>query len=289
MTNLFSSFLDDYFAECDEHLMAIRQNLLFVEPYVNQPLLSRSILDKLFGSFHSIKGLSGMVGVNEAEQLAHEMESYLRALRDNKVVLTTEGLDALLSGTKILEEVITAYRIQNPAPDIVPICDRFRTIFTKPEAQEQEQEKSELQEKVELNLPGQSIPTVADTQPKAPKSLKLKPEESIQLAAALEKGNRAWQFEFLPGTEKAARGINVNTVRQRLQSIGQLIHAEPIALENGGIAFDFIVVSNADTDTFADWEKDGISYLPYSEQEIKSQQSTVNSQNEESENGRAGE
>ncbi|MFB2970891.1 chemotaxis protein CheA [Aerosakkonema sp. BLCC-F183] len=283
MTNLFSSFLDDYFAECDEHLMAIRQNLLFVEPYVNQPLLSRSILDKLFGSFHSIKGLSGMVGVNEAEQLAHEMESYLRALRDNKVVLITEGLDALLSGTKILEEVITAYRIQNPAPDIVPICDRFRTIFTKPEAQEQEQ--SGLQEKVELNLSGQSTPTVPDTQPKTLKSLKLKPEESIQLAAALEEGNRAWQFEFLPGTEKAARGINVNTVRQRLQSIGELIHAEPIALENGGIAFDFIVVSHADTDTFADWEKDGITYLPYSQQEIKSQTSNVKSQNEEWESG----
>ncbi len=55
----------------------------------------------------------------------------------------------------------------------------------------------------------------------------------------------------------------MNSVRARLQKIGDLIRAAPQVTSQGGIAFEFIVVTSADETTFADWREDGITCAPY--------------------------
>ena len=57
----FPDFLDDYFAECDEHLTGVRRLLLALEGSVGRTDINRPVLDDLFRHFHSIKGISGMV------------------------------------------------------------------------------------------------------------------------------------------------------------------------------------------------------------------------------------
>src|SRR5436853_1770455 len=124
----FAEFLDDYFAECDEHLTLVRRGLLTLESFIGQPRLDRALLDELFRSFHSLKGISAMVGVREAEQLAHDMESYLRGLRDEQLALTMQGLDGLIAGTKMLEQVVAARRDQLPALDIAPVMAQLDAL-----------------------------------------------------------------------------------------------------------------------------------------------------------------
>src|SRR5258706_15638666 len=88
----------------------VRRNLLALENYVDQTRIDRALLDELFRSFHSLKGISGMVGLREAEQLAHHMESYLRALREDQLTLTSDGVDALMAGARTLDETINCFR-----------------------------------------------------------------------------------------------------------------------------------------------------------------------------------
>jgi two-component system chemotaxis sensor kinase CheA len=95
-TNSFAEFIDDYFSECEEHLILARQCLLALDAFVDRDTIDQTLLDDLFRSFHSIKGLSAMVGVRAAEQLAHEMESYLVILRKGDVQLAAQGLDLLI-------------------------------------------------------------------------------------------------------------------------------------------------------------------------------------------------
>ena len=270
MDNFFANFLDDYFAECDEHIINIRDNLLAIEAQINQPQIEHSFLDKLFVSFHSIKGLSGMVGLKEAEQLAHEMESYLRLLRDRKVTLTVPGIDALINGTTMLEQVITAYRTQGTLPDIDSIMSQLTNAFSEklPEAKTLVNEP----EIVETQTVNSSTTQIS--------SLTLKPQEEAELKLALEQGETAWRFEFLPGQEKADRGINVNTVRERLQAIGKLIHASPEIKEDGAISFNFVVTTKVSETSFSGWDADGLTYSLYLptelviESEEKPEQST---------------
>jgi chemotaxis protein histidine kinase CheA len=87
-----SSFMDDYFAEADEHLLAIRRCLLMLDG-VERPDPSSAILEELFRSCHSLKGISAMVELREAEVLAHHMESCLRAIRQGQTALDAANLD----------------------------------------------------------------------------------------------------------------------------------------------------------------------------------------------------
>ncbi|HXH14471.1 MAG TPA: hypothetical protein VNP04_32495, partial [Alphaproteobacteria bacterium] len=69
----------------------------------------------------------------------------------------------------------------------------------------------------------------------------LSAEQRAALAAALAQGACVWRFTFVPSPALAERGINVNTVRQRLQEVGELIQATPQVLPEGRIAFTFLV------------------------------------------------
>ena len=111
-----SVFLDDYFAECDEHLTGVRRVLLTLEHSIGRDTINRAALDELFRHFHSLKGISGMVEVRAAEELAHRLEDYLKVLRSDGAVLTRDGLEALFDGTQTLEQVIAARRAGIPLP-----------------------------------------------------------------------------------------------------------------------------------------------------------------------------
>ncbi len=264
MDNFFANFLDDYFAECDEHIINIRDNLLAIEAQINQPTIERSFLDKLFVSFHSIKGLSGMVGLKEAEELAHEMESYLRLLREQKVILNAPGIDALINGTTMLEQVITAYRNQSALPDIGSIMSQLKNASSE--------NSPEPKSSVDLRKTGEN--QAVNSSVTQSLSLTLKSPEQAELKLALEHGETVWQFEFTTGQEKADRGINVNTVRERLQGIGKLIHASPKIMADGGISFNFVVATKVSETSFAGWDADGLTYKPFlvTEREEKPEQ-----------------
>ena len=109
--------MDDYFAECDEHLTEVRRILVAADGDAGADL-SKQALEDLFRSFHSLKGLSGMVELREAELLAHEMEEYLRRLRDGQSRFTALGHDALVKGTRALEQVIAARRERTAPPAV---------------------------------------------------------------------------------------------------------------------------------------------------------------------------
>ncbi|HVF88661.1 MAG TPA: chemotaxis protein CheA [Blastocatellia bacterium] len=242
--SFFSEFIDDYFAESEEHLTILRRGLLALESFVNKPQIERALLDEIFRSFHSLKGISGMVGVREAEQLAHEMESYLRALRHDQATLSEEGMEGLMAGTKMLEQVISAKREQKPPPDIASVIAQ-----------------------IESTIPNDAHAAPRPSSPGGEASAAEAPRASDEAPAAREEGSdsRIWRFEFIPSTELSARGINVNTVRARLQELGELRNGAPRVMPGGGIAFEFIVASQADEPTLAALREGGLTCEPYEE------------------------
>jgi two-component system, chemotaxis family, sensor kinase CheA len=215
----FDQFLDDYYAECDEHLVSIRRALVTLEDEVGAGTVERTLLDNLFRSFHTLKGISGMVGLAAAEQLAHHLESYLRDLREGSLVLSEPGYEALAAGVAALEAVINARRNDQAIPSIDEVVERLHNVAASPS----------------------SAPL--KTEP-------LKSDASVT----------RWQVEFTPTPELAERGVNVNSVRARLQELGELQNAKPIVKGAGEIAFQFVVTTNADQKTLKDLEPDGLVF-----------------------------
>lgn len=211
--------MDDYFAECDEHLTAIRRLLLDSEATAG---LSAAALEELFRSFHSIKGLSGMVDLRDAELVAHHLESYLRVLRGHTATLTDEGLGALIEGTHALEQIIAARRDGGPAPPIDPVIARL----------------------VEF---AESSPAAATPAPRQ---------------AEAKTAMRRWRAIFTPSPALAARGIGVDRIRGLLREVGDIIEAAPRVGVDGGISFEFVVEGVGDDLDPALWPDHGLTISP---------------------------
>jgi two-component system chemotaxis sensor kinase CheA len=220
----FDQFLDDYYTECDENLVSIRRSLVTLEDETGAGALDRTLLDNLFRSFHTLKGISGMVGLAAAEQVAHHLESYLRELREGSVVLNHAGFDTLVAGVASLESVINARRNDQPIPSIDEIVERLQAVSSEPATNDNAEHSSS------------------------------KTENSAKATR--------WQLEFTPTAELAERGVNVNSVRARLEQIGQLLQAKPVVKGEGEIAFEFIVATTAEEMELARLESDGITFKP---------------------------
>ena len=131
MTDFLENFLDDYFAEAEEHLAAIRRALLTLEHSVGQRRIDGGVLEELFRSFHSLKGIAGMVDHRETEALAHELESYLRALREGDAILTANGMDLLIKGAGALESSIAIRRAKETPRDTGPVVAEIAALIDR--------------------------------------------------------------------------------------------------------------------------------------------------------------
>ncbi|MCP4701399.1 MAG: chemotaxis protein CheA [Gammaproteobacteria bacterium] len=218
----FAELFDDLYAECDGLLESARGNLLALEAgCVGKEHVDQALLNALFRCFHTLKGLAGMAKMHKAELLVHQLENYLRTLRQGRVTLSKPGMEALTTGVDALEEVIAAYRAQGSIPDIASITEL-------------------------LNAAAESAPFSQDG------------TDDIQ---------QTWRFEFTPSSELAQRGINVNSVRERLTGIGKLLQANPCMTGDDGLSFEFIVAACADAPDVGGWEADGVCCAPYDAQD----------------------
>src|SRR5215471_7804013 len=116
--SFFDQFLDDFFAESEEHVSSARQLMSSIEALgANMPVDSKT-LDELLRDFHSLKGLSAMVGLEEATQLAHHLEDYLKELKKPDTVITQKGLECVVDGINAIDSVIEAKRRAAAMPDV---------------------------------------------------------------------------------------------------------------------------------------------------------------------------
>src|SRR6187402_109952 len=126
-----ASFMDDYYAEAEEHVVAVRRGLLTLEAALGAEL-PPAVIEELFRSFHSLKGISAMVELREAELLAHQMESCLRAIRQRDLTLTSVTFETLVDGVRVLENVIQAHRNGTALPEIGTFVARLEALIPAP-------------------------------------------------------------------------------------------------------------------------------------------------------------
>jgi two-component system chemotaxis sensor kinase CheA len=212
--SFFEEFLDDYFAESEEHLTSARSHLVSLNP-------DESVFNELFRNFHSLKGLSAMVGVDEITQLAHHIEDYLRVLKQHDPNTCREGFEHVLTASDAIENVLTARRKSEPSPDISATLLQLESLTREAEGKKY---------------------------------------------SASDAGTaRGCRFEFRPSPDLAARGITVSTVRDKLRAIGQIAHAAPRVLADGGVAFEFVVETTLPETKFEGLISEGVEYLAGSE------------------------
>ncbi|MER3513910.1 MAG: hypothetical protein C4310_05565, partial [Chloroflexota bacterium] len=97
-----SAFLPDFLVEVQEHLEALTQGLLDLE---GRPDDSQLVKD-LFRSAHTIKGTARMIGCTAVAQVAHAAENVLDDLREHRLAVNAEVVDALLGAVDAMKQLL---------------------------------------------------------------------------------------------------------------------------------------------------------------------------------------
>jgi two-component system chemotaxis sensor kinase CheA len=208
----FEGFVDDYFPECEEHLTGAARALLALEEAMGDPPAERTAIDELFRLFHTLKGISAMVELKPAEELAHHLEHYLRAIREREVFVSADGIELLIQGTQRLEQIIGARKLGQPQPAFGDVIARVTAL----------------------------VPTAGAT-PTA--SSGAAPAGRTASSNFPHSNDRRWICTFAPTRELLADGVGVDSIRRRLTEVGTIVQAVPEVRPDGAIAFQFTLAT----------------------------------------------
>ena len=125
-SGFFEQFIDDYFAECEEHLAAIRRVLLRLEA---DRSIDATDAQDLARALHTVKGLSGMVGLAPAEAIAHAMEDAAGAL--DPLAPDPRVVELLFAGAGLLEERILARKHGRTVEGAADFVDSVHSLVSK--------------------------------------------------------------------------------------------------------------------------------------------------------------
>jgi two-component system chemotaxis sensor kinase CheA len=221
----FEEFIDDFFSECDEHLATVRRVLLDLEAHASsQP--NPTQLHDLQRALHTLKGLSGMVGLGSAEEIAHAMEDAVRGVQSLDRI-PSSVLESLFDGERLLEAAVASRRTRTAPPAPGPYVDRVHDLLRAVAAD--------------------------DRHPAGPVAV-------AGGAATHLTASRVMRFDFVPSAGLSARGVGVELIRQRLGSLGEITSTTPRVRDVGGLVFEFVVALVPGAAPDDAWRSDGLTW-----------------------------
>ena len=97
-----NQYLEVFIEESREHLQACNEHLLELEKNPE----NLQIVNEIFRSAHTLKGMSGTMGYEDLASLTHQMENVLDAIRNKKIVFSPEILDVIFLAVDDLDGMV---------------------------------------------------------------------------------------------------------------------------------------------------------------------------------------
>ncbi len=231
-------FRASYLGEVEELLAAANAQLLAVDASLRKGESNPRAVRELFRALHTVKGLSAMVGLEAIVAVTHRMEGVLRAGDRAQGRLPLPAIDVLLRGVRMVEQQVDAYANDAPVPATAP------SLLDALDALEPSAVPAPASDAVALELD----PVVARS---------LAAFEVEELTRGVKEGRRAARVDFVPSAERAAAGLTITTVRERVGAIAEIVKVVPVSVPAteaapGGIAFALVVLTTASDDALAE-------------------------------------
>ncbi len=195
--------ISDFIMESKEHIESAEAGLLELESKPDD----KEVLNMIFRSFHTIKGMAGFLNLLDIGSLAHSAENLLDLARKGDLILEGQNTDAIFESIDMLKKMI---------------CDLKEAIDTKRALAKQENMPA-LLEKLKSLAQGQSLEKVLKTPQGEKRDEKLETVLSGEAPAAIQAEPVAAQTEPAPAKEgSAAAKEEASPVKQEAAPI----HAE---------------------------------------------------------------
>lgn len=208
-----NQYLDIFLEESKEHIQNLNDHLLELESNPRQ-----DIIDEIFRSAHTLKGMAGTMGFNRISEITHEMESLFGDIRNGKIAVSPEIIDTLLESVDFLERLIE---------DITE------------NGEEGDRDINIILEKLKQN-PGASAqfkePEKEDKKPEANQNFNEFEERLIR--EAMSKGLFVWEVLIKLEANCLLKSARAFLVFKTLESFGDIIKTKPIVQDIEDEKFD---------------------------------------------------
>jgi two-component system, chemotaxis family, sensor kinase CheA len=202
-----NQYLEVFIEESKEHLQACNEQLLELEKNPQD----LSIINEIFRSAHTLKGMSATMGYEDLASLTHQMENVLDAIRNNRLTTTAEILDVIFMAVDHLEDMVQSIAAGGDGKkDVTETVEKLKLI-----------EKGEP-------LSGSAIKEVAATAVLEANQLSHYDEfELTVLKQSKEQGFGVYEIGIALREDCLLKAARVYMVFEVLEQIGEVIKANP--------------------------------------------------------------
>ena len=226
-----SKYLELFFEEADEHLQSLNEQVLELEKHPEQS----EIVDVMFRSAHTIKGMAATMGFDTMAKLTHNMENVFDLLKSDVIKADEASIAIIFDCLDTLSELVEDLREGNEVErDITTLIEKLNAVVDRKD-ESISQEVNQPDEVLNLDLHHLD-------------------ESDVQVIEnAREKGFQAYKIAVKVAEDSSMKNARVFLVMSKLEQQGDVLYIEPSAevLENEdfGEVFKLVFLSKADEET----------------------------------------
>jgi two-component system, chemotaxis family, sensor kinase CheA len=200
----YNDFLEMFIEESKDHLQNINDELLKLEADPD----NTSIVNEIFRSAHTLKGMAATMGFEDLASLTHDMENVLDLLRNSKLTITSEIMDIIFTCVDFIEKMVTNIEQGgNGKENVTDIVFQLKKI----------QDPS-----LAMNLENQAINETAATA-----QLVMDEFQLSVINEAIKFGNHAYQISVTLDEQCVMKAVRAYMVFQVLEELGEVLQTNP--------------------------------------------------------------
>lgn len=223
-----TQYLDVFIDESNEHLQAINDHLLELEQNPD----NLEIVNEIFRSAHTLKGMSATMGYEDLANLTHKMENVLDAIRNHKIAVTTELLDVVFRSVDDLEAMVVSISGGGDGKrDVTEIVQMLQAIERGESSSTNQKEIAQIGETTENYNDGELF-------------------DEYELAVindSIEQGYTPYKVTITLQETCMLKGVRAYMVFQIIEQIGEIVKSEPpvdeLEEEEFDLSFKIVVIS----------------------------------------------
>lgn len=215
MENTFDEndiFVDQFIIESEEHILEIESSLLELEK--NLENYDQEIINTLFRSIHTIKGLSGMLDFQKLFEFSHSWETLLDRIRKKKQDLNIETINISFESLDLLCNIIETIKKtkKDTSVEISKVTKRLNLMIGEEVIEKPENEPN-------TSLPNNIISPIFQKN--------ISNSEKEKLEKEVNSGKNIYEIKMLLNKDCFNQGLSYFSMCINLEMIGEIINISP--------------------------------------------------------------
>lgn len=237
-----TEYLGVFLDESREHIESLYEQLLNLEKNPDE----KEIIDEIFRSAHTLKGMSATMRFNDLSNLTHKLENVFDAIKQEKVFAEPSMIDVMFEAVDMLNEMVEDIASGGDgAKDVTEIVEHLKGIVhpgesNAREAKDEKQAASEKEgSKSEVSCSLKWIDSVDEY-------------ELTILRESVDQGFFNYEIQVTIHENCLLKGARVFMVFELLEKMGEIVKADPpveeLEEEKFEQSFTLLYVSKEETD-----------------------------------------